>query len=316
MFDTSMLMTLTTLTPTHPGSGTELSYVDMPIQREIHTGFPKIEAATLKGCIRNEVTVRHKGKEGEVNQLFGASGGGDFASALSFSDARLLFFPVKSVLGVFAWVTCPLALERFAEECKMIGCKGEFPGINKLSGGTAYIADKNTCRLIQSIQDKSKIMLEDYTFLAAYDHSFKEMVEAIQKLLPKSQLLNNSFTERAICLSDDDFTDFVQHSTEVNARIRVNATTGTAADNALFTEEMLPSDCILYSLIFCTDTYMSQKAQENETEQKMSALEVRNKFKELFDNDLFQIGADSTLGKGIVLKAITDGRGIDVTKLT
>lgn len=92
MFDTSMLMMFTTLTPAHPGSGTELSYIDLPIQRESHTGFPKIEASTLKGCIRSEITHRHKEEKEKISQIFGAPDGGDFASAISFSDARLLFF--------------------------------------------------------------------------------------------------------------------------------------------------------------------------------------------------------------------------------
>ena len=38
-------------TPLHVGSGTELGIIDLPIQRERHTGFPKIEASGLKGCI-------------------------------------------------------------------------------------------------------------------------------------------------------------------------------------------------------------------------------------------------------------------------
>lgn len=316
MFDTSMLMMLTTLTPAHPGSGTELSYVDMPIQREIHTGFPKIEAATLKGCIRNEVTDRHKEKKEKIRQIFGALDGGDFASAVSFSDARLLFFPVKSVVGVFAWITCPLALERFAQECQMLGSNGRFPEISKPDNGTVSVADESTCRLIQQIKGQNKIMLEDYTFIAAPDHNFKIMAEAIQRYLPENRLLKNSFMERVVCLSDDDFTDFVQHSTEVNARIRVNAETGTAADNALFTEEMLPSDSILYSLIFFTDTYLPQKTQGKDREQRLTASAVRDEFKTLFDSELFQIGADSTLGKGIVMKKTMDGRDINVTEFT
>lgn len=40
--NSAMIMTLNTLTSTHPGSGTELSFVDLPIQREGHTGYPKI----------------------------------------------------------------------------------------------------------------------------------------------------------------------------------------------------------------------------------------------------------------------------------
>jgi len=39
-------------TPLHVGSGSEQSFINMPIQREIHTAFPKIEASGIKGGYR------------------------------------------------------------------------------------------------------------------------------------------------------------------------------------------------------------------------------------------------------------------------
>ena len=39
-------------TPLHVGSGSDLGIVDLPIQRERHTNFPKIEASSLKGALR------------------------------------------------------------------------------------------------------------------------------------------------------------------------------------------------------------------------------------------------------------------------
>ena len=45
-------------TPLHAGSGSELGVVDLPIQRERHTGFPKIESSSLKGAIREAIERR------------------------------------------------------------------------------------------------------------------------------------------------------------------------------------------------------------------------------------------------------------------
>ena len=42
-------------TPLHAGSGSDLGIVDLPIQREKHTGFPKVESSSLKGAIREAV---------------------------------------------------------------------------------------------------------------------------------------------------------------------------------------------------------------------------------------------------------------------
>ena len=58
-----------------------------------------------------------------------------------------------------------------------------------------------------------------------------------------------------VVLSDDDFGDFVHLSTEVITRIKINNETGTVQDGALFTEEYLPSETILYSLALTTPVF-------------------------------------------------------------
>ncbi|PNV61261.1 type III-B CRISPR module RAMP protein Cmr4 [Clostridium sp. chh4-2] len=297
MFDASMIMMLATLTPTHPGSGTELSYVDLPIQREIHTGFPKIEASTLKGSIRNAIT--NNDEEKRINQIFGEPNGGDYASAISFSDARLLFFPVKSVLGVFAWITCPMAIQRFFGDYQMLGGTEIILDLKEPEEGKSFVT--NLDRLVQTVKGRSKIMLEDYTFCTETNSEFLKFVKMLEPYLPDSKLVRERIINHAVMLNDNDFTDFVKHSTEINTRIKINSLTGTAADNALFTEEFLPSDCILYNLLFFTDTYMPQDKLDRD--QRLSADDAKKEFKRLFKQKIFQIGADSTLGKGLIMRS-------------
>lgn len=126
-------------TPLHAGSGTVLGVVDLPIQRERHTGFPKIEASGLKGSIRE--AFEQLGKSPErlkklkdkfsglkdkqywqvINLVFGPKEG-DLYAAPSFTDAHLLLFPVRSAAhSVFAWVTCPAALNRLVRELRLTG---------------------------------------------------------------------------------------------------------------------------------------------------------------------------------------------------
>ena len=53
--------------PIHAGSGSEVGIVDLPIQRERHTSFPKIEGSGIKGCFRSSETlnktVKIRGRE-------------------------------------------------------------------------------------------------------------------------------------------------------------------------------------------------------------------------------------------------------------
>jgi len=51
-----------------------------------------------------------------------------------------------------------------------------------------------------------------------------------------------------VILSDNDFTYFVQHATEVVARVRLEYETKTVAPGALFYEEFLPPETLLYSV--------------------------------------------------------------------
>jgi len=125
MFKLAKPLFLICETPLHAGSGDSLGVVDLPIQRERHTGFPKIEASSLKGALRESFEVKiedrkNKNLFSDVYSLFGPEDDdaklNPRSGSLAFTDARLLFFPVKSVKGVYAYVTCPLILEKFIKE--------------------------------------------------------------------------------------------------------------------------------------------------------------------------------------------------------
>ena len=114
------------LTPLHAGTGSDIGIIDMPIQRERHTNFPKIESSGLKGSLREyfETTLAKKADEKEkIKFVFGPENGGDHAAAFSLTDAAVLFFPVKSAKGVYALLTCPSVLKRYNDFCGLYGDK-------------------------------------------------------------------------------------------------------------------------------------------------------------------------------------------------
>ena len=100
---------LYSISSVHVGSGSELGVVDLPIQRERHTGYPKIDSSSLKGAIR----AAFRRREIHLDKLviaFGSEPGEDRdgkpAAAVGFADARILLFPVRSPQGI-RLVTCP-----------------------------------------------------------------------------------------------------------------------------------------------------------------------------------------------------------------
>ena len=56
--------------------------------------------------------------------LFGSDNANvSWNGALQFSEAKLLAFPIRSAKGSFAWITCPLMLQRAARDDVIAGIK-------------------------------------------------------------------------------------------------------------------------------------------------------------------------------------------------
>ncbi len=291
-------------TPLHAGSGTDLGTIDMPIQRERHTGFPKIESSGLKGCIRQafegkgEIMVNNKKADAQaVSLAFGPENGDEHAGALGFTDARLLLFPVKSMKGVFAWITCPKALERFSKDLKLAEISGipEMPKTNTAPNG---------CQLFVG----DKIVLEEYTFTITKDSNNEETCTKFAawlstNVIPSGNEYNywrDKIKKDIVILSDDDFRDFVNLSTEVTTRIKIDNKTGTVERGALFTEEYLPSETILYSLALTTPVF-----KENGMKGVFTKINSKNEEELVMDYftngmpEIIQIGGNATIGKGL-----------------
>src|ERR1035441_1322139 len=107
----SRILYLFTRTPLHVGAGSSVGAIDQPIQRERHTGFPIIPGSSVKGVLRGHLSILG---ETSLNDLFGQGGDGDNSSAgkISFGEARLLAFPVRSAKGAFALATSALSLQQ------------------------------------------------------------------------------------------------------------------------------------------------------------------------------------------------------------
>jgi CRISPR-associated protein Cmr4 len=297
-------------TPLHMECGSELGLVDQPIQREKHTSFPKIEASSIKGTLRHEFREIISNYDLEV--LFGPEESGessDRASSLSISDGRILLFPVKSAKGVFAWITCPKVLARFYSELKL--CK---PEINLPEGSIKVILSKhNKVPETTNLFIKNGIiLLEEYAFKnIKEDSDLTEIASWISKnLIPKNyeyDYIKEKLKKDIILLSDDDFRDFVNLSTEVITRTNIDPDTGTVKSGQLFTEEYLPVETIMYSLVMASPLFGSnEKNMEYDSFEDVKkkrgdiqAKKVISYFNE-YCPDLLQMGGNATTGKGLV----------------
>ncbi len=299
MFKNAKVMFIYTETSLHCGSGSSLGVVDLPIQRERYTDYPVCQASGVKGVVREWFETNEKyqnnenGYKNKVKYAFGPDFSDKkeesdaFAGAATFTDARLLIFPVRSLNGVFAYTTSRFALSRLQRDLKMAGVSNSWTIPGDAGDQIVGVLD---CK----IKDKNnKVVLEEYTFNFHPDDSVKAIADWIAKnVIPKGTEYNfwrNKIKTDLIILPDDAFRDFVKLATEVQARIRINNDTKTVDKGALFYEEALPSDSLLYSIIMAHDA-------ANAT---FKAEDIMNLLSEI-DGKRLQFGGDTTIGKGIV----------------
>jgi CRISPR-associated protein Cmr4 len=298
--DTTMLY-LYVETPLHAGVGSGLSSIDLPIQRERTTQYPMIQGSGIKGKLR--ATAEFAGEKGlfspeDVNVLFGppTTGGDDFAGALIAGDARILLFPVRSLSGVFAYTTSYDVLSRFQRDIE----RGQTE-----QALTWRVPDRIENKVLvtttSDIQANNTVVLEEFSFEAQSD----ERVDAIAKWITDKALPElgagdywaNKVQNSLVILPDNDFRDFALYATEVITRVRIDRTKKTVEKGALWTEEHLPTDALLYVPIYATDARKNGKDGS-----KLTGTQILERAKQLGagTGNYLQLGGDETVGRGMV----------------
>lgn len=289
-----------TRTPLHVGAGSSVGAIDQPVQRERHTGFPIIPASSLKGSFADQwpTGLEEKGKqvrlttktEGDKKVLDQASDaawlfGSDttdlsFAGALQFSEARLLAFPIRSARGSFAWITCPLLLQRAKRD-------GVFEG----EIATEPLDDEAIFAQDGPLGIDGKVVLEEYCFKST--GKFPENVATAIGGLIDDELFK-SVAERLVILSNGMMSHFAQTACEVAQHVRISDETGTAEGTALFNQENVPADTLFYSTFGGLPSRVP-----GETYSGKSAIEAIDSFGEkLRETQVFQFGGDASTGLG------------------
>lgn len=224
------------------------------------------------------------------------------AGALSPGDARLLMFPVRSLVGVFAYTTSRNVLARFKRDLEAAGKTATWATDNLPDDGSAWTVDNKSV-----VVDKKTVVLEEFAFPAKQhidngNNDVKTIAEwlADNALPPTAEyaFFKEKLKTSLVILPEDAFRDFTQFATEVVARIRIDQETKTVSQGALWTEEHLPSDTLLYSPLHATrprtDTNLFNGANG-----KPSAAKIIDFVKGL-NLDRIQLGGDETIGRGIV----------------
>jgi CRISPR-associated protein Cmr4 len=272
------IYTIWTITPTQVGGNAELnSPIDIPIAREIHTKHPFFPASGLKGSLKRSL-INSMIDNVVLKTLFGEE---DKIGSLSITDAKLMAFPICSIYGVFGWVSCPLVINQFYQRFDSRRT------LNKLESDDQIILMEGS-----DIKRNGKVILDQIVLIPQDTHEdIESLTRALDPLISDkvNAFLKTKFIKDIGIISDELFTIITKHNTDIQMRTKIDEHTGVVQSGALWSEEYLPENTLLYGFIHLTN----------------------NKQKDLFErantnfNGYFQIGANETIGKGYVLMKIT-----------
>ena len=280
------LLYLFTRTPLHVGAGSSVGAIDQPIQRERHTRFPVIPGSSLKGVLADQYNAiddqgnlsKDEGRNvaqrtDDGTRLFGLGAGTDkgdngHAGSISFGEAKLLAFPVRSAKGCFVWLTSPLTLQRWARAATL---EIHIPDIKK--DDKAYFSSETLGDLLKGNANPSALF-EDYVFHHADEFALSRILSAETSNDPVWTALAG---RHLALVSDDVLSHFTQSNCEVAQHVVIDDETGTAKDGLLFNQENVPAETLFYSTL------------HSESLDDLNLLTIPNPI---------QVGGDATTGLG------------------
>lgn len=300
MYQESRIIFFYTETSFHPGSGDSIVGVDLPIQRERHTGFPKNQGGGVKGALRDMMKcfLKENGEDNSiVEEIFGPETNSAqlHQGASSPTEMRILLFPVKSLKDVFGWITCPFVVARFQRDLKRLNKNYAMLDaviLDRLPDNRVLIPEN--CHLKTSTDE---IILEDLAFDADESTQVGELAKWIsENAFPQNgayKYWRDKLKTSLAVVSDEVFQHFVVNYTEVSTRHKRDSETQTVEPRALWNEETLPPDTLMYTQFLSSDSHKKDSSLKKDEVMKT----VEDVINEL---SFIQMGASETVGQGFL----------------
>lgn len=282
MQQANTILGLLAQTSIHAGTGSNTGVIDLPIQREGYNGWPCVFGSAMKGALRTRAETQYGKDNNSVICVFGPTtqNASDHAGAIMVSDARLLLLPIRSLTSQFKWVTCPDALKRFKRDAERFGMKALQETIPAVTGDNAVVP--------QQTKDGA-LFLEEYRFDAKMQN-LDGLIKSLANLMQRDDA-ETALQQQLVIVSNDMFAHLCQHATPVNAHIAIDSDTKTVRNGALWYEETLPPETLLYVGLSAT------KARAQNAE--MPAESILGAVTGLFaQQPWLQVGGNETVGMG------------------
>ncbi|MFH1562138.1 MAG: type III-B CRISPR module RAMP protein Cmr4 [Nitrospirota bacterium] len=231
----------TALDPIHIGTGGyNIGRVDNSVIRDFDD-VPKIPGTSIAGAVRSYAAMQFPEKRKCAGKDDSGAGGRQCGeqdcpicvtfgftrdtesrvSMVTFSDARILFFPVSTMIGP-VWVTSPSRLKEFTGSIQCDHSDGE--KIKVVSDLALPNGKLNLGWVLLQQDTSSNLDLSDGKF----------------------SILPDPVKKNAVCVTDRLFPLIVNSNLEVRTSVSINPFTGAALEGALFTYEGIPRTTIFW----------------------------------------------------------------------
>jgi len=290
-YERGNLLYIRAVTPLHVGIGRAGGVIDLPVQKDLY-GYPEIYGSSLKGSLR--ASCMRKARRDECIGYFGSEPGEAESKPgkVVVLDTKLLLIPVRVLRGVYGYITSPLLLKQFIDYLSII--KHEkyeellevVEDISKdLDRDKVLVTSKAKNKYSIKINNKDKIIINEEFWLEPLIKN--EDVKKILNIIPDELRKKIGLEEDSLLIvSDEDDTSLqiAEKSLIRLQRIRLEETKKIVARGQLWSEEYVPRNTILYTIILYTDE------------------KTMNEFKEKVlggGRSYLIIGGHETIGKGL-----------------
>ncbi|EKO3893598.1 type III-B CRISPR module RAMP protein Cmr4 [Vibrio metschnikovii] len=282
------ILGLTCETPMHAGGGSKEEVIDLPIQKEAHTNWPCVYGSSMKGALRARAETQVAMDNDLIAQAFGPTteNASDHAGSLLVSDARLILLPVRSLTSHFKLVTCPALLTRLLSDLARIG-QAHILSVPSLNGTRAISSD---------CQNRDEVYLEEFRFSLSDWNDADVWVDLLLELIAPVPGVSRDeqkadLKKQLVLVDNDSFRHLSQSALPVLPHIAIDSDTKTVRPGALWYEENLPADTVLYTVLGCQPS--RKKGNQTSASELLKAVT-----QQVFAQPYIQIGGNETTGMG------------------
>ena len=287
---------LQALSALHVGTGQGIGVVDLPIARARATNLPIVAGSALKGVLRDEAKTQLELDAKDIQTLFGPENtDATHAGAIAFGDAQLLLLPIRSFAGTVAYATCPYILRQYQRDLGQFALEIPEPEADKarvVEGSVLFVSN-------------GKMALEDLDIEAHHTGLTEQWADEITAQLypegtPQAEQWREAVKKRFVILPDNIFSFLADTATEIRTRIRIDRDTRTVMNGALWTEENLPAETVLWGVLGVS---ASRNKHHDKSAEELAQLLPLDKELSL------QIGGKHTVGRGFCRLLLSEVKG-------